>query len=122
MLLSVTVIDNYPDRVEVFCDMKKFTANCDFGGQQSPFGFNVGVPEAEHNPIHFQSDWLSKERGGNVGPEFVDCIMQIKEIADRNNVPLDELCVYALGTAISEDEEEHDEMDEGMDEYSDNEI
>lgn len=92
--------------------MKKFSVNCDFGGQQSPFSFSIGSPEAEHNPIHFQSDWLSKERGGNVGPEFVDCAMQIKEIADRNNVPFDELCVYAIGTAISDEGEEGEEDEE----------
>jgi hypothetical protein len=39
--------------------MKKFTINCDFGGQMSPFAIYIGKPEGAHHPLHFQADWLS---------------------------------------------------------------
>lgn len=96
--------------------VKKFSVMCDFGGQQSPFSMCVGEPEAEHDPIHFQADWLSKQRGGNVSPVFAECLAQIKVIAEKYKVPLDELCVYTLGTAVTDDQEE-----DGHDEHNDEE-
>jgi hypothetical protein len=79
--------------------MKKFTINCDFGGQFAPFAIYIGNPERNHHPLHFQSEWLSKQRGGTIPDEIMDAITKLQALADKNNVSLEELCVYALGAA-----------------------
>src|SRR5436309_15014 len=78
--------------------MKKFTINCDFGGQLSPFTIFIGKPEHAHHPLHFQADWLSKQRGGMIPPDVMEAVSQLQELAEKNGVSLEELCVYALGT------------------------
>ena len=78
--------------------MKKFVINCDFGGQLSPFAIYVGKPEQGHHPLHFQADWLSQTRGGIIPSEVMEAVTKLQELAQKNNVSLEELCVYALGT------------------------
>jgi hypothetical protein len=85
--------------------MKKFSVPCDFNGTQSPFTIYIGMPEDKHHPLHFQADWLSKERGGTIPAEVMDSIAKLKELADKNNVSFEELCVYALGAAQQEKDE-----------------
>lgn len=97
--------------------MKKFTVPCDFNGAKSPFTIYVGAPKEDHHPIHFQSDWLSKERGGTVPAEVMDSLSQLKDIANKNGVSFEDLCVYALGAAQQDSESEGGEDDEG---YEDN--
>jgi hypothetical protein len=95
--------------------MKKFTINCDFGGQMAPFAIYIGEPEPGHHPLHFQADWLSKQRGGTIPEEVMNAIAQLKDLADKNNVSLEELCVYSLGAAqqeVSQDSEENDYQEE----------
>jgi Domain of unknown function (DUF2610) len=82
--------------------MKKFVINCDFGGQLSPFSVYIGKPEQGHHPLHFQADWLSKQRGGTVPPDIMNALSKLKDLADKNNVELEELCVYALGSGAEE--------------------
>ena len=83
-------------------NMKKFTINCDFGGQMAPFTICVGEPEPGHHPLHFQADWLSKERGGTIPPQVMDAVQKLKDLSKENNVSFEELCVYALGAAQQE--------------------
>jgi hypothetical protein len=83
--------------------MKKFTINCDFGGQIAPFAIYIGQPESGHHPLHFQADWLSKTRGGTIPPAVMEAISKLKDLAQKNNVSFEELCVYALGAAQQED-------------------
>lgn len=78
--------------------MKKFTINCDFGGQMSPFAIYIGKPKKGHHPLHFQADWLSKARGGMIPGEVMEAVTQLQELAEKNGLSLEELCVYALGT------------------------
>lgn len=82
--------------------MKKFTIPCIFGGRKSPFAIYIGEPEPLHHPVHFQNEWLSKHRNGTIPPEIMDSIAKLHELAKKNNVSLEDLCVYAL----SQDEEE----------------
>lgn len=84
--------------------MKRFTINCDFGGQIAPFTICIGDPESSHHPLHFQADWLSKERGGTIPPQVMDAVQKLKDLSVSNNVSLEELCVYALGAAQQEQE------------------
>lgn len=83
---------------------KKFTINCDFGGQVAPFTIYIGAPEGKHHPLHFQADWLSKSRGGMIPGEVMEAVSQLQELAKKNNVSLEELCVYALGSQEQQDE------------------
>lgn len=83
--------------------MKKFIVNCDFGGQIAPFNIYIGQPDLNHHPLHFQAEWLSKERGGTIPQEVMDAVMKLKDLAQKNNVPLEDLCVYALGQAQTEE-------------------
>jgi hypothetical protein len=78
--------------------MKKFTINCNFQGQMSPFAIYLGTPEGTHHPLHFQSDWLGKERGGSIPPPIMEAITKLQNLAIKNNVSFEELCVYALGS------------------------
>lgn len=76
--------------------MKKFSINCDFGGYLSPFTVFIGNPEINHHPLHFQAEWLSKNRNGMIPSEVMDAIAKLKDLSEKNNVSLEELCTYAL--------------------------
>ena len=83
--------------------MKKFTINCDFGGQSAPFVIYIGSPEPKHHPLHFQADWLAKQRGGTIPAEVMEAVAKLKDLAEKNKVSLEELCVYAIGSAREEE-------------------
>jgi len=85
--------------------VKKFTVNCDFGGQIAPFTIFLGDPEKEHHPLHFQAEWLSKTRGGTIPAQVMEAVSTLKSLADKNKVSFEELCVYALGAAEQESDE-----------------
>ena len=91
--------------------IKKFTVPCDFGGQKSPFTIYIGDPEPNHHPLHHQSTWLSKERGGNIPAEVMDSIQKLQKLAEENGVSFEDLCVYALGAAQEESDNEIDNED-----------
>lgn len=78
--------------------MRKFTINCDFGGQMAPFAIFIGTPKEGNHPLEHQSKWLTDNRGGTIPPEIMDAITKLQDLAKKNNVPLEDLCVYALGT------------------------
>ena len=82
--------------------MKKFVVNCDFGGQLSPFSVYIGNPDKSKHALQNQSSWLGQNRGGNIPGAFMDALSKLKEIADRNQVLLEDLCVYAVGFAQQE--------------------
>ena len=92
--------------------VKKFTVNCDFGGQIAPFTIYLGEPEKEHHPLHFQAEWLSKTRGGNIPGQVMDAVSKLKTLADKNKVSFEELCVYALGAAEQEMDDASQESSE----------
>lgn len=82
--------------------MKKFTVQCDFNGQKSPFTIYIGEPEPSHHPLHFQADWLSKERGGTIPQEVMDSVSKLYDLAQKNKVSFEDLCAYALNSASEE--------------------
>lgn len=84
--------------------VKKFTVPCDFGGMSSPFTVYIGQPEQKHHPLHFQAEWLTKHRGGVIPRDIMENIAKLYELAEKNNVSFEELCVYAL----SDEEPEKD--------------
>ncbi len=79
--------------------MRKFTVNCNFGGQISPTTIYLGAPKTDHHPLQFQADFISKEQGGVIPGEFMEAISKLKELAEKNTVSFEDLCVYALGSA-----------------------
>lgn len=95
--------------------MKKFSVPCNFNGQVAPFTIYIGAPKDGNHPLHFQSDWLSKERGGSIPPEVMDSIAKLKDLADKNNVSFEDLCVYALGAAQQEEEDNKDDPENTID-------
>jgi Domain of unknown function (DUF2610) len=77
--------------------MKRFTIPCKFGAADLPFHIYVGTPRKTNHPLQNQADWLSSERGGVIPPEVMDSIQKLQQIAIKNNVNFEDLCVYALG-------------------------
>ena len=78
---------------------KRFTVNCDFGGQITPVTIYLGVPETNHNPLHFQSEWLAKDRGGQIPSEVMSLVQELYDLSKENYITFEDLCVYALGAA-----------------------
>ena len=77
--------------------MKKFSINCDFGGQIAPFTVYIGLPKPGNHALDHQAKWLGSNRQGTIPAEVMDAIAKLQELADKNGVLLEELCVYALG-------------------------
>ncbi|RTK92764.1 MAG: DUF2610 domain-containing protein, partial [Rickettsiales bacterium] len=91
------------------------------GGQMSPFTIYIGKPEKGHHPLHFQADWVTKVRSGAIPPEVMDSITQLQQLAEKNNVSLEDLCVYALGTEEEQRLLEEESSEEGDTELDDSE-
>lgn len=81
--------------------MKRFSIPCDFGGKRAPFHVYIGEPNPKNHPLHFQADWLSKERGGTIPPEVMESFDKLHKISIEQGVSFEELCVYALGAAFN---------------------
>ena len=89
--------------------MKKFSIPCDFGGITSPFTIYIGDPEPKHHPLHFQAEWLGKNRGGVIPGDVMESLSKLHDLSKKNNVPFEELCVYALKISSEEEGEEESE-------------
>ena len=77
--------------------VKKFTANCDFGGQKSPVTLYIGTPAVNSpHPLNFQSKWLSEKRGGNIPADIMDSFGKLADIAVKNRVSFEDLCAYVI--------------------------
>jgi len=97
--------------------MKKFTINCQFGGQTSPFTVYIGKPDGKHHPLHFQADWLSKERGGSIPAEVMNSLSKLMDLSQKNNVPFEELCAYALEAAQAPSQMQVESHNNAVDDY-----
>lgn len=89
--------------------MKKFTVNCIFNGQKAPFSVYIGEPKAHIHPLQHQAHWLSAERGGTIPESVMNSIAKLRDLAEKNNVSFEELCVYALTTAAQEGTEKNED-------------
>lgn len=76
--------------------VKKFTANCDFGGQKSPVDLYVGNPQGGSHPLAFQSKWLATAKRGTIPPEIMNSFAKLVEISEKNRVPFEDLCEYVI--------------------------
>lgn len=76
--------------------MKKFSINCDFNGQMSPFVVFIGHPKTGYHLLHHQAEWLSKNRGGMIPGDIMEALEQLQDVAKENGVNPEDLCVYVL--------------------------
>jgi hypothetical protein len=91
--------------------VKKFSLPCDFaGGQSSPVDFFIGKPMQDKHPLEFQSKWLSSNKDGQVPSNIMNSISLIQKLAHDNNVPFEDLCLYAINLANDPNTEENHEF------------
>lgn len=76
--------------------VKKFTANCSFGGRTAPVTLYVGNPSNGVHPLNFQSKWLSDIKGGTIPSNIMDSFAKLAEISQKNKVSFEELCSYVI--------------------------
>jgi hypothetical protein len=75
----------------------KFVINCDFSGKKIPVTFYIGNPSPQStHPLSFQSNWLSKQKGGNVPAEIMDSFARLKEVSMNSKISFEELCKYVV--------------------------
>ena len=98
--------------------MKKFSINCDFGGQKAPFTVYIGAPKDKNHPLQFQADWLAKERGGNIPQEVMNSLSKLMELAAKNNVPFEDLCAYALEAAQAPGQQQVENYNKAVEEHN----
>lgn len=79
--------------------MKRLTIPCDFGGVTAPFHVYLGNPSVIVHPLHFQNAWLRESRGGTIPPAVLDSLQRLADIARKEGVSYEDLCVYSLGLA-----------------------
>ena len=81
--------------------MKQFSAPCNFNGQNAPFNFWIADTYKKGNhPLYFQSDWLSKTRGGTLDPKISDGILEIAKLSEKNKVSFEYLFGIAMAAAL----------------------
>ncbi len=98
--------------------MKKFSINCQFGGQTAPFTVYIGTPKDKNHPLQFQADWLAKERGGNIPQEVMNSLAKLMELAAKNNVPFEDLCAYALEAAQAPGQKQVEDYNKAVEEHN----
>ncbi len=76
--------------------VKKFTANCDFGGQKAPVDLYIGTPAVGSHPLAFQSKWLASTKRGTIPQEIMTSFAKLVEISEKNRVPFEDLCEYVI--------------------------
>ncbi|QKX01923.1 DUF2610 domain-containing protein [Wolbachia endosymbiont of Cruorifilaria tuberocauda] len=81
------------------CSIKKFTVQCNFRGQISPFTIYIGNPKSDTHPIYYQDSWLTKERGGNIPSKVKEGLQKLYKLSKENGIPFSELCAYAITVA-----------------------
>ncbi|UIP93161.1 DUF2610 domain-containing protein [Wolbachia endosymbiont of Anopheles demeilloni] len=83
--------------------IKKFTVQCDFKGQNSPFAIYIGDPKGDTHPIHHQDYWLTKERGGNIPNKVKESLQKLYKLSQENGISFSELCAYAITVVSNND-------------------
>lgn len=84
--------------------IKKFTVECDFKGQSSPFAIYIGDPKSDIHPIHHQDSWLTKERGGNIPDKVKESLEKLYKLSQENGISFSELCAYAITVVNNSDD------------------
>jgi len=79
--------------------MKTFSIPCDFSGRKQSVMFNIGSPNRDYHPLHFQSSWLSSVKGGIIPSDIMESIGKLQQLAYKHKVSFEELCYYAINVA-----------------------
>ena len=79
--------------------MKKFDIPCAINGQVQQVTLCIGQPHPEQHPLNFQQKWLAETKNGRIPQNVMDSIAKVKELADKNGVPFEDLCYYAINLA-----------------------
>lgn len=87
--------------------IKKFTVQCDFQGQSSPFAIYIGNPKSDSHPVYHQDSWLAKERGGNIPNKVKESLQKLHVLSQENGISFAELCAYAI-TVVSNSDKDMD--------------
>lgn len=87
--------------------MKMISVPCEFNGVTKPFNIYIGLAQEGFHPLHFQIEYLS-QLGGRITQAVLDSIIKLEKLAERNNVSLEDLCVYAL-SSYSESKKHNEE-------------
>ena len=74
----------------------KFKVPCAFNGQASETELYIGMPESKHNPIYFQSKFISEVQGGVIPQAIAESLEKLQQLAITNGVPFLDLCRHAL--------------------------
>ncbi|MDR2760538.1 MAG: DUF2610 domain-containing protein [Rickettsiales bacterium] len=98
----------------------RFNIPCSFGSKVSNVDFFVGTPREDQHPINFQAKWLGENRGGTVPASVMDSIKKIKEIADKEHVSFEHLCLYTVNLANGISQGENKEFNKLLIKYDDN--
>ncbi|MBD0391751.1 DUF2610 domain-containing protein [Wolbachia endosymbiont of Pentalonia nigronervosa] len=90
--------------------IRKFTVECDFKGQSSPFAIYIGSPKSDTHPIHHQDSWLAKERGGNIPNKIKESLQRLHTLSQENGISFSELCAYAITVVSNNDKQSGDKQ------------
>lgn len=74
--------------------VKKFSADCDFGGQKQKMTLYVGDPVAGANPLSFQNKLLQKKYGGSIPADIMNFFDKMSKMSDYNKVAVEDLYSY----------------------------
>jgi hypothetical protein len=80
--------------------MKKIPIKCTTqSGAKVDQDIYIEKPKAGNNPVQFQYNFLSKERGVIIPKDVMESFSKLLEIAEKNGLSFEDLCVYAIESA-----------------------
>jgi hypothetical protein len=85
----------------------KCSVPCNFNGQTTKVDFFIGNPQVDVHPINFQAKWLSDVKGGSVPQNFMDSIQKVRELAEREHVSIEDMCLYTINMANGIEQEDN---------------
>ncbi|WP_339040545.1 DUF2610 domain-containing protein [Candidatus Lariskella endosymbiont of Hedychridium roseum] len=77
-------------------ELKKFDIPCFFNGAKQTIAVFLGDSAPDHHPLHFQAEWITKDKGGQIPQDIMETVAKIQDLAKRSNVPFMDLWQYAL--------------------------
>lgn len=91
--------------------VSKFVIPCNLRGQTAQIEFLIGNPAVDQHPIYYQSKWLGDVYGAVVPQAIMDSIKKIKEIADKEKISFEDLCLYTIRMAHNVEQEKNEYYD-----------
>lgn len=79
-----------------------FAVLCDSQNGRQNINLQIGYPECEHHPLHFQADFLGKSKGCSIPSNIMDSMNKIYKLSIENNVDFVELAEYAIKSGAND--------------------